>query len=197
MTPSERDAWLAERKKYITASDVAAVLRKSPYKKPIDVFYDKMGLTPPIPTNHHMERGIRNELPILSYYTAGFDSHASAVHNTQLMVASDYPFLAATPDAIFTCAGPTGTKTAVLDIKCPSKMWITPPEHYTYQIWAQMVVVGCDEGRLVVCLENAPESLKVFPIFRKDFAHEEESILDVLRRFHASCLLGRLPLEFW
>ena len=46
MTPTEREAWLAARMKYLTASDIGPVLGLSPHKTRTKVFREKVGIDP-------------------------------------------------------------------------------------------------------------------------------------------------------
>lgn len=42
---AERDAWLAERKTYLGGTDVAAIVGENQFKSPLQVWYDKTGLS--------------------------------------------------------------------------------------------------------------------------------------------------------
>lgn len=47
----DRETWLAERKKGIACSDIAAILGVSPWQSKMDVWAHKMGITPELPDN--------------------------------------------------------------------------------------------------------------------------------------------------
>lgn len=202
MTEDERKSWLEERKRYITASDVAAVLGLSPYKKPLQVFYEKTNQADDfIYVNKHMQRGIDFEEPIFNYYKQSFSSQYSLTHNRRLFTSERYPFLAATPDALGEVKS-TGEK-FVVDIKCPRMPWVTIPRHYRVQAWAQMVVCDVQSGYLVaMCVDEEsreliPSSLRSVPLLRSDFIDREADFLARIERFYNCVRSGTLSFEFW
>jgi putative phage-type endonuclease len=135
-------AWLKARREYVTASDVAAVLKKSPYKKPLAVFYEKIH-GDSVPTNHHMQRGIDNEERILNAFRREWAGRAKPVSG--LAASERYPWLACSLDGL----GRRDGKTYAVEVKCPAKSWTSPPDLYLIQLQAQMLVLGCDHGVLV------------------------------------------------
>lgn len=61
MTPKERQEWLAERRKGIGGSDVAAILGMSPWATPLTVWLDKTGRAPDKPETEAMRIGTELE----------------------------------------------------------------------------------------------------------------------------------------
>jgi putative phage-type endonuclease len=61
MTPTERSAWLEERRKGIGGSDVAAIMGLSPWATPVTVWLDKTGRQPPQEETEAMRLGTELE----------------------------------------------------------------------------------------------------------------------------------------
>src|SRR5690625_403164 len=59
------DAWLAWREEGVGASDMPTIMGESPYKTPLQLWREKMGLveTPDLSENPHIRRGVENEEP--------------------------------------------------------------------------------------------------------------------------------------
>lgn len=64
-----REQFLAERRKYLGASDIAAVMGLDPYQTPLDVFNQKMGFVEPFEGNSHTKRGTKLEEIAAREYT--------------------------------------------------------------------------------------------------------------------------------
>lgn len=64
-----RDEWLAERKRGIGGSDVAAVLGLSPWRSPLDVWLEKTGKSAPAAENEAMYWGTRLEALVAAKYS--------------------------------------------------------------------------------------------------------------------------------
>jgi putative phage-type endonuclease len=73
IAPEDREAWLAERRKGLGASDCAAALGLSPYRTPLDLYYEKLGELPPEPETPAMRRGKRREAMVLDEYAEDRD----------------------------------------------------------------------------------------------------------------------------
>jgi putative phage-type endonuclease len=67
LTP-ERSEFLTERKTGIGGSDAAVILGLSPYKSPLELAEEKLGLTPPFAGNRFTEAGNRLEDVIAQWY---------------------------------------------------------------------------------------------------------------------------------
>ena len=68
MTEQERAAWLEQRRKCITGTDIAAIVGLSRYSSPMTVFMDKVGLSEPIADNEPMRWGRTLEPVIAARY---------------------------------------------------------------------------------------------------------------------------------
>lgn len=69
MTPKERQEWLAERRKGIGGSDVAAILGVSPWATPLNVWLDKTGRAGEKPETEAMRIGTELEDFVARRYT--------------------------------------------------------------------------------------------------------------------------------
>ena len=94
-----RDEWLALRRQYLTASDVAAVLGVDPWRGPIDVYADKIG------------KGVDEDRPLFKWgrdvegaialwYERESGRSIEDLGATEIQVHSTIPWLAATLDRV-------------------------------------------------------------------------------------------------
>lgn len=106
----DRGRWLEERQKYLTASDVGAVMRTNKWKRPIDVYREKVCGAEEI-DNEHIRRGNRLEPVILDAWASGggvFRGPGTPYRACATLYRSvQYPWLAATPDAFARVEGAT------------------------------------------------------------------------------------------
>ena len=93
LTPDQ----IAMRKQGITATDIAAIVGVHPFRAPIDVWRDKMGIGVPFDGNARTEWGNKLEPLIRADYEQRHDVHVE-VHGT--MVHPDYPWWMFTPDGL-------------------------------------------------------------------------------------------------
>lgn len=138
----DKPKWKAERRKYVSATDVPVLLGISPFKTPIELFQDKMfGST--FVENDHTKRGQKYEPIIIDAWTK--KCNVKSRPNNMFMVSVPYPWLGATPDCIARVNG----ETTLVEVKCPSKPWTKAPEYYMWQVKVQLVVTGLRSGVLV------------------------------------------------
>lgn len=174
---TDRNTWLLQRKQFITASDVPALLGESRWRTRADVIAEKMGAPSSFNDNLRMYFGRIGEAHVLQalHELTGIDVQP----NSKLMVNSDVIGLAATPDAFADMAfaapevglAPLETifpssytsfiehqrrgSRAVVDVKVIASKgrskWkgSAPPEEYFGQLQAQMLVAGLSVGLLV------------------------------------------------
>lgn len=93
LTPDQ----LALRRQGITATDIAAIVGVHPYRAPIDVWRDKLGIGLAFDGNVRTEWGNKLEPLIRADYEARHDVHVE-LHGT--MVHPDYPWWMFTPDGL-------------------------------------------------------------------------------------------------
>ena len=60
-----REGWLLERRKYVTASDVAALLNESPYKTRAQLIMEKIGLADEFEGNEYTDIALELERPVI------------------------------------------------------------------------------------------------------------------------------------
>lgn len=146
---SDREQWLKDRQRLLTASDIAAWCGANKYKSKQEVKDDKAGLTKPFEGNEHTERGKYWEPHIIK---ACSELGIGRVRTAGMLCESmRIPGIGATTDAI---ARDEFGDYHIVEIKCPTMrsyyMWKKgPPLMYQYQVVAQMLVCGYTSGYLV------------------------------------------------
>jgi putative phage-type endonuclease len=137
---TDRDGWLAARRRYLTASDAASVLGHSPWRSRLDVWLDKRGEAAPFDESERMRLGRLLEPAILRRYALDTDL---VVHPNDLLHASDaHPWIACTPDAIVM---DSGKQAGLAQAKATSSVssWPDgqPPIYYQIQAAVEMAVM--------------------------------------------------------
>ncbi|MFG0318418.1 MAG: YqaJ viral recombinase family protein [Planctomycetota bacterium JB042] len=100
--PTDRERWLAERRKGLGGSDMAAILAPTKRRNAIDVYLDKQGVPkPPEKNEKAMRRGQRLESLVLEEYAeVGVpDLHVEVVPHL-IVPHPKFPELLASPDAL-------------------------------------------------------------------------------------------------
>jgi len=90
-----REQWLAERKSYIGATDLAAIVGKNKYKTAVDVFLDKTGQVEDGASSRKAEAGLAMESLVIKWFEE--DTGIKSLPG-RLVRHPDYPFLAANLD---------------------------------------------------------------------------------------------------
>lgn len=101
----KKELWLAERRKHITGTDVAAILGLSPWASPIDVWLDKTGRAEPKQENEAMRRGLQMQEVILDIYEETTGNEIGHCDPFELVVSKDNSLLAASLDAVVVDGG--------------------------------------------------------------------------------------------
>lgn len=100
--PANREEWLAARKKLITSTAVARIMRGEGFT----VYHEMIGNVESFAGNRHTRRGNRFQRPTLEEYAE--EANAIVLDGLPLLIDADCPHLAATPDAVATTVGETG-----------------------------------------------------------------------------------------
>lgn len=130
--------WLDWRRQGIGASDAPIIMGESPYKKPWQLWEEKVGLRedPGIP-DHVRERAARIEAAARAHYELTHDSECPPI----CMEMIDHPFLKASLD------GYHAGKNFILEIKYvgAKAMEENIPMHHWIQLQHQMMVSGATD----------------------------------------------------
>lgn len=186
-----REAWLAERRKSIGASESPAILGESPYASALSVWADK---TTPALVNGTTERqqlGLDLEPIVLAAYRRKYGGQIDRWDQNTLARSKSHPYLHCTPDAIV--YEPTRDGPGVCQVKTWSEFdqraWQDScPLHVQIQVQHEMVVTGCHWGVVPVLFGSS--RLERYYIDRNE--RFIEAMLGVLADF-ATCLELRVP----
>jgi putative phage-type endonuclease len=162
-----REAWLATRRQSLGASDAPIALGLSPYKSPLTLYVDKLGLDPgaeeesePVRWGHLLEGVIRKEY-------AHRVGREIAYVPLRIYRSREYAWMSATLDGLMLSeAGP-----GVLEIKTTHPRneleWAEePPEMHQIQVQHQLSVTGCTWGVIVVLIGG--QQLRCYPVARNE-----------------------------
>jgi len=96
---TDRERWLEERRTGIGGSDVAAILGISPWKTPLQVYEEKLGLAPATEENEAMKWGTLLE-PIVMAEFSRRTGKTVIPGGTQIIRHRDMPWMTCTPDGL-------------------------------------------------------------------------------------------------
>jgi putative phage-type endonuclease len=153
MNEIEREEWLAKRRQYIGASEVAAILGQSPYAGPLNIYDAKVNGTR-LKTTRQMERGHAMESVIAGWYADETGRTVKDIGATNFQIHPDIPFLGATLDRVTTHpilgAGPLEIKSigGFKDSEYKEEWEVDPPLHFQIQLQTQMAVTEKTWGAL-------------------------------------------------
>lgn len=192
---ASREEWLNLRRQDVTASDVAALFGKSPYKTMLGLFAEKAGLVPAVSEeNDAMKRGRYLEPAIL----AACSEH-ELLRDRSLTRATDYwrsPSLrlGATPDAFVYEAG--GNRIEPVDAKSVASyvfdQWGDgPPLHIQLQVLVQAMLMDAPRGWVACGVMTAEFPVHVFEVPRHEKA--ERMIVDAVAAFWKAVEAGEAP----
>jgi putative phage-type endonuclease len=132
--------WLANRKKYIGASDAVTIMGVSPWSTPYKLWQDKLSLCEAEESNFAMSRG--NNLEPMA--RAAFEKETGLEMFPQVIYHPDHKFMMASLD------GMTLDGNQIVEIKCPGKdnhltaLSGKVPAHYMPQLQHQLACSGLD-----------------------------------------------------
>lgn len=150
LQPQTREQWLEARKNGIGGSDAAAILGLNPWKSPLALYNEKIGLleSDSLDDKEYVEWGNILEPVIAEKYEKVTGRQLHYPGPFVIQQNENYPHMLATVDRfIVDCANTLG----VLEIKTTSayaeKKWdIEPPEHYQIQLQHSLIVTGLTQG---------------------------------------------------
>jgi putative phage-type endonuclease len=133
------DDWLAYRKQMVTASEMASVMNKSPYKSALQLYNSKVN-SELEQTSFQMLRGQTLE-PVARRM---FEQITDTMYPAEVVVSDEHPFLMASLDGL------NAHRNEIIEIKYQGKdnhlALLTSkfiPEHYMIQVQTQLLVTGC------------------------------------------------------
>lgn len=183
----ERSEWLALRKKCITGTDIAAICGVSPYRKPMDVYCDKLSLVEEQPDNAAMEWGRRLENAVADKYA---EDNGVELAKVDFMTRENW--MGATPDRLIPA------KKKGLEIKTAgfrtAKLFGEPgsdqvPDTYALQVAWYMAVTDMDEWDLAVLINGS--DYRVYNIKRS--VRLENRLIEIATQFRERHILAQIP----
>lgn len=142
MTDLTEEAWLNQRKNFITATEASALMGVNPYITPSKLLKEKP-LPPTKLVSDYLDRGLENEEAVLNEALKWLDAD---IADSQGFYANPETRISATPDGI--------TKDGrMIEVKCTGAhnlhKWEHPPLYYIMQCQVQMYVTGARENYLM------------------------------------------------
>jgi len=156
ITCADRPSWLEARRQGLGASDAPVILGLSPWKTPLALYAEKLGLEIEEPEQTEaMAWGLRLQPVIIAAFEE--ETGRSAVPQRDFLIdrSPDFPWMLASLDG-WTKRRPEDAEIGVLEVKTTSAFrkedWAeAPPLAYQVQVQHQLAVVGARWGT-IVCL---------------------------------------------
>lgn len=188
-----RGQWLAERRKGVSASDVAGILGLSKWDTPLSVYLDKRGLLEE-KSAAHLEWGHRLEPVIAEAYLDRVGLCPHHLEPSALCVHPKEPWLLATPDRFV--LGADGRVERLLELKTAGQDdgWGEEgtdqvPDYYLTQVQHQMHVTGVPVTDLAVLIRGSD-----FRVYTVAYSPElYAAVLPILRTFWRMVENGEPP----
>lgn len=182
ITPLNREAWLAERRGGIGASEVGAILGLSPWDSPLEVYLRKVGKLADSPPGEAMRFGLALEPVILSAYCERFGGR---IAGCQVFRKLDGCPLFATADAVLEDGRLVEAKTVGLRnrhylAELGPEGTDQVPESWLVQVQAQLLCHRAEEADLAVLVGG--QELRRYTVRRDDALAE---------------LIPRAAADFW
>lgn len=187
-----REDWLSERRKGIGGSDAAAIMGMNPWRSPLAVYMDKLGLAPEIKATEAIRQGNDLEDYVARRFVEAFEASndRKAVRRcNKILRHKEHDWMLANIDR--DVAG----EDAGLECKTTSPYNKTPfdqgevPANYYWQCQHYMAVTGASHWYLAVLVHG-----KAFHIF--DIARNDEHIarlIEAERAFWFDNVLAEIP----
>lgn len=173
----DRSTWLQERRKYLGASEVAAVCGLCPFGSPLTVWASKKGYGENIDSDA-TELGRIFEAPLLALYaerTKSTLSHPGTLHR------ADFPWMAATPDAVANRKINVQAKIVGADM---AHHWDGGvPDYVQAQVQWEMHVAGLSITHVVACIGGTEYRCETVPRDDVMIGYLVEICADFWRRY--------------
>ena len=143
-------AWLALRKRLLTASDVGAVAGVDPFKSPLRVYAEKTGLVPDLVENSAMRRGRHFETAALEYLAE--EKPDWLIERPNVFITDHKHRLGCTPDAYATDEDGQLINVQIKTVNRHSfERWNgVPPLGYRLQVVCENMLTDATRGVLAV-----------------------------------------------
>lgn len=183
----DRNEWLEARRKTITGTDISAIVGLNPWRGPMDVYCDKLGLTEATPDNQAMEWGRRLESVVADRYA---EQNGVELAPGEWTVRDGW--MGATPDRLIVGAN------RGLEIKTAGlhsvKSWGESgtdqiPDHYALQCAWYMAVSERDEWDLAVLIGG--QDYRQYHLKRS--VRLENRLIELARQFRERHILTQTP----
>lgn len=190
MTDRRQEAWLAERRTAVTASDVGPILGVG-YRTAMDVYLSKKGLAQD-ETTERMRWGLKLQRAILEEYAERTGVPVEFADPYMLHRHPDFPHLGATLDARRADGDRRPVDAKNVGFKTPD--WGPAgsdkiPHQYALQLHVQMMVTGTDAADLAVLFGG--NRFETFTVLRDP--EVDHAILTAARSFWEDHIQKSLP----
>lgn len=176
---ADRDAWLAERRNGLGASDVAAIFGVSRWSTAWDVWAEKTGRVQPEPENDAQLRGRVLEQAIAELWAAHRPAdNPVRLRRTGLMRHRVYPALMATVDRLSVCRAGRCVTEIKSSVGLHDWQGDETPVEYQLQTQQQLAVTGRQHAHVVVL---GPR----FEVVDRLIERDEDLIGDMIRQLCA------------
>ena len=181
------EAWLAYRRRKITATDTSALLKINPWSSPQDIYNEKFQLVPPKEVNSRMLEGQLLEPEA----RALFIDHMKIEMVPAVVESIKYPFMMASLDGI------SNNRKQILEIKVPSEKSHLAAldgviaEYYKCQMQKQLLVTGAEVCYYFSYRPLCKEPIAIIMIWPKLDFHNR--IIEAERDFYEDCMLTMTP----
>lgn len=183
------EQWLDERRKGLGGSDAAAILGMNPWRSPLAVYMDKIGIAPEIPDNEAIRQGRDLEQYVAERFCEATGRKVRRVN--RILQHPEHPWMLANIDRDVV------GENAGLECKTTSPYNKTPfdqgdvPAPYYWQCQHYMAVTGAKSWYLAVLVHG--KAFHVFEISRNEdhityLIHKEDAF------WHYNVLAGVPPL---
>lgn len=156
-------AWLNQRKKYLTSSDAGTALGLNPYQKPEELLFSKCGMGKPFSGNEATRWGEKYEDEAIEMYcdSMGMVQHEFGLIPSEMvrrdpendLFFPDSEFLAGSPDGIALPSESIEDGDAVLlEVKCPMRRKIKMgycPKYYFPQVQLNMYICNVKHAAFI------------------------------------------------
>lgn len=187
-----REDWLAERRKGIGGSDAAAIMGMNPWRSPLAVYMDKLGLAPEIPDNEAVRQGNDLEDYVARRFVEAMEDSAQPVkirrcNKILRHPVHDWMLANIDRDVVGEDAG--------LECKTTSPYNKTPfdqgevPATYYWQCQHYMAVTGASHWYLAILVHG--KAFHIFDITRND--EHIERLIEAERAFWFDNVLAGIP----